>query len=57
MTLITRTDRYIFFQTLVGVCVAAGAACLAIILVDLVEQLRNVADIPGGGTQLALISR
>lgn len=55
MTLITRTDKYIFVQTLAGVAVAAGAACLAIILVDLVEQLRNVADIPGGGTGLALI--
>jgi lipopolysaccharide export system permease protein len=54
MTVFGRIDRYIFFQMLFGVLVAAGAVCLAIILVDLVEQLRNVADVPGGGTILAL---
>jgi lipopolysaccharide export system permease protein len=54
MTIFGRMDRYIFWQTLFGILVAAGAVCLAIILVDVVEQLRNVADVPGGGTALAL---
>ncbi len=49
-----RLDRYIFFQALAGVAVAAGAVCLAIILVDVVEQLRNVAGIGGAGTGTAL---
>jgi lipopolysaccharide export system permease protein len=54
MNIFGRLDRYIFWQTLFGVLVAAGAVCLAIILVDLVEQLRNVAGIPGASTLLAL---
>jgi lipopolysaccharide export system permease protein len=49
-----RLNRYIFWQTLFGVLVAAGAVCLAIILVDVVEQLRNVAGVPGAGTITAL---
>jgi lipopolysaccharide export system permease protein len=49
-----RLDRYIFGQTFFGVLVAAGAVCLAIILVDVVEQLRNVAGIAGAGTITAL---
>jgi lipopolysaccharide export system permease protein len=54
MTFLGRLDRYIFFQALAGVLVAAGAVCLAIILVDVVEQLRNVAGIGGAGTGTAL---
>jgi lipopolysaccharide export system permease protein len=49
-----RLDRYIFWQTFFGVLVAAGAVCLAIVLVDVVEQLRNVAGIAGAGTITAL---
>jgi lipopolysaccharide export system permease protein len=54
MNFFGRLDRYIFWQTLFGVLVAAGAVCLAIILVDVVEQLRNVAGVPGAGTITAL---
>jgi lipopolysaccharide export system permease protein len=54
MNMFGRLDRYIFWQTLFGVLVAAGAVCLAIILVDVVEQLRNVAGVPGAGTITAL---
>jgi lipopolysaccharide export system permease protein len=54
MNVFGRLDRYIFWQTLFGVLVAAGAVCLAIILVDVVEQLRNVAGVPGAGTGTAL---
>jgi lipopolysaccharide export system permease protein len=54
MNMFGRLDRYIFWQTLFGVLVAAGAVCLAIILVDVVEQLRNVAGIPGAGTMTAV---
>jgi lipopolysaccharide export system permease protein len=54
MNLFGRLDRYIFWQTLMGVLVAAGAVCLSIILVDVVEQLRNVAGIPGASTITAL---
>lgn len=54
MNMFGRLDRYIFWQTLFGVLVAAGAVCLAIILVDVVEQLRNVAGVPGGSTITAL---
>ena len=53
MNLFGRLDRYIFWQTLFGVLVAAGAVCLAIILVDVVEQLRNVAGIEGAGSGTA----
>lgn len=49
-----RLDRYIFSQALAGVLIAAGAVCLAIILVDVVEQLRNVAGVEGAGTGTAL---
>jgi lipopolysaccharide export system permease protein len=49
-----RIERYIFFQTLFGVLVAAGGVCLSIILVDVVEQLRNVAGSPSAGTLTAL---
>jgi lipopolysaccharide export system permease protein len=49
-----RLDRYIFWQTFFGVLVAAGAVCLAIVLVDIVEQLRNIAGIAGAGTATAL---
>jgi lipopolysaccharide export system permease protein len=54
MNMFGRLDRYIFWQTFFGVLVAAGAVCLAIVLVDVVEQLRNVAGIPGAGTGTAL---
>jgi lipopolysaccharide export system permease protein len=54
MNIFGRLDRYIFWQTFFGVLVAAGAVCLAIVLVDVVEQLRNVAGIPGAGTGTAL---
>jgi lipopolysaccharide export system permease protein len=54
MNIFGRLDRYIFGQTLVGVMVAAGAVCLAIVLVDIVEQLRNVAGIAGAGIATAL---
>jgi lipopolysaccharide export system permease protein len=54
MSLFGRLDRYIFWQTLFGVLVAAGAVCLAIILVDVVEQLRNVSAIPGAGAATAI---
>jgi lipopolysaccharide export system permease protein len=54
MSLFGHLDRYIFWQTLFGVLVAAGAVCLAIILVDVVEQLRNVAGVPGAGTLMAV---
>jgi lipopolysaccharide export system permease protein len=54
MSIFGRLDRYIFWQTLVGVLVAAGAVCLAIVLVDIVEQLRNVAGIPNAGISTAL---
>ncbi len=54
MNIFSRLNRYIFAQTFFGVLVAAGAVCLAIVLVDLVEQLRNVAGIPGAGTKTAL---
>ena len=47
-------DRYIFFQTLMGVAVAAGGVCLAIIMVDVVEQLRNIQGVPGTSTMTAL---
>ncbi|MEN9856394.1 MAG: hypothetical protein RLZZ157_1520, partial [Pseudomonadota bacterium] len=47
MMRISRLDRYIFWQTLWGVLVAAGAVCLAIILVDVVEQFRNIAGVAG----------
>jgi lipopolysaccharide export system permease protein len=50
MTMFGRLDRYIFWQTFLGVLVAAGALCLAIVMVDIVEQLRNVAGIVGAGT-------
>jgi lipopolysaccharide export system permease protein len=54
MNMFGRLDRYIFWQTLFGILVAAGAVCLAIILVDVVEQLRNVAGVPGAGTMTAV---
>lgn len=54
MNIFGRLDRYIFWQTFFGVLVAAGAVCLAIVLVDIVEQLRNVAALPGAGTGTAL---
>jgi lipopolysaccharide export system permease protein len=54
MNIFGRLDRYIFLQTFFGVLIAAGAVCLAIVLVDVVEQLRNVAGIPGAGTATAL---
>jgi lipopolysaccharide export system permease protein len=54
MTMFGRLDHYIFWQTLLGVLVAAGAVCLAIVMVDIVEQLRNVAGIAGAGTITAL---
>jgi lipopolysaccharide export system permease protein len=54
MNIFGRLDRYIFWQTFFGVLVAAGAVCLAIVLVDVVEQLRNVAGVPGAGTATAL---
>ena len=53
MNIFGRLDRYIFLQTLFGVLVAAGAVCLAIILVDVVEQLRNVAGVEGAGSGTA----
>jgi lipopolysaccharide export system permease protein len=54
MNIFGRLDRYIFWQTFFGVLIAAGAVCLAIVLVDVVEQLRNVAGIAGAGTITAL---
>ncbi|GIU66006.1 LptF/LptG family permease [Candidatus Phycosocius spiralis] len=43
--LFSRLDRYIFSQTLMGILVAAGGVCLSIILVDIVEQLRNLSGL------------
>jgi lipopolysaccharide export system permease protein len=49
-----RLERYIFFQTAMGVAVAAGAVCVAIVLVDLVEQLRSYAGQGDNGAWIAL---
>lgn len=46
--------RYIFLRTLAGVAIAAGAVCLAIVLVDLVEQMRAVAGLTGATGLTAL---
>ena len=52
--LFSRLDRYIFNQTLGGVLIAAGGVCLSIILVDIVEQLRNVSGLANATTMTAL---
>lgn len=51
---ISRLDRYIFNMTLFGILVAAGGVCLSIILVDIVEQLRNVSGVANANTFTAL---
>lgn len=42
---ITRLDRYIFIQSLIGFIIAISAISVAIILVDLVEQMRAISGI------------
>ncbi|MCZ8208472.1 MAG: LptF/LptG family permease, partial [Aquidulcibacter sp.] len=51
---ISRLDLYIFRLTLFGILVAAGGVCLSIILVDIVEQLRNVSGVANANTLTAL---
>ncbi|GBF57106.1 hypothetical protein PbB2_00766 [Candidatus Phycosocius bacilliformis] len=51
---ISRLDFYIFRLTLVGILAAAGGVCLSIILVDIIEQLRNVSGQPHATTMTAL---
>lgn len=51
---ISRLDIYIFKLTLYGILVAAGGVCLSIILVDIVEQLRNVSGVANANTFTAL---
>ena len=51
---INRLDLYIFRLTLFGILVAAGGVCLSIILVDIVEQLRNVSGVANANTFTAL---
>ena len=51
---ISRLDLYIFRLTLFGILVAAGGVCLSIILVDIVEQLRNVSGVANANTFTAL---
>lgn len=52
--LFNRLDKYIFTQALYGLLIALSAICVAIILVDLVEQLRAISGIKDAGFGTAL---
>lgn len=51
---ITKLDKYIFIQSLIGFIIAISALSVAIIMVDLVEQMRAISGVPNTNFNTAL---